>query len=137
MVTGDNESDHLKPSREYYVIFVAKILCKLRCNVLWGLLFSKHSKFYLKTFFVPCPMLLGSKYRLEPNQTCMSLQLLFHLSAMCVPWQCVHTYEKSDATVISSILHLAIDLLNRIFLHSVSALNIFHSCKQRNTTVLF
>lgn len=80
-------------------------------------------------------MLLGSKYRLEPNQTCMSLQQLLHVSAMFR--QCVLTYEKSDALVISSILHSAIDLLNRISLHSVSALNIFHLCKQRNTTVLF
>lgn len=135
MATSDNESDHLQPSREYYVIFVAKMLCKLRCNVWWGLLFSKHSKFYLN------PILCHAQCYLALNIVWSVIKPVcpFNSYFMYPPCSrhCVLTSENSDALVISSILHSAIDLLNRISLHSVSALNIFHSCKQRNTTVLF
>lgn len=88
MVASGNESDHLKPAREYYVILVSEMPHKLRYNLIEGLLFPTHSKFNLDTFG-PCPMLLDFKHLLEPNQFCIFFQHIFLLSAM---FQAVYPY---------------------------------------------
>lgn len=60
---------------------------------------------------MPCPVLLDSKHLLEPNQTCISIQHIFILSAR---FQAVCSYIRDECFIISCILHLAIDSLNMI-----------------------